>query len=104
MFTGGAVRYRIYSASGLDAIEVAKICFVAGLTFWLGNVAVLGLGFTYHPLAASASISCRLGQPLLGLGILAVLATMSLGLARRACSAGGLAGAAAGGPLTLLQM
>ena len=38
VFTGGAVRYRIYSFHGLDAIEVAKICFVAGLTFWLGNV------------------------------------------------------------------
>ena len=54
VFTGGAVRYRIYSAWGLDAIEVAKICFVAGLTFWLGNIAVLGLGFAWHPEAASA--------------------------------------------------
>ena len=34
VFTGGAVRYRIYSAHGLSAIEVAKLCFVAGLTFW----------------------------------------------------------------------
>ena len=54
MFTGGAVRYRIYSAWGLDAIEVAKICFVAGLTFWLGNATVLGLGIAYDPQAASA--------------------------------------------------
>jgi glycosyltransferase 2 family protein len=54
VFTGGAVRYRIYSAWGLDAIEVAKICFIAGLTFWLGNVTVLGFGFAYHPDAASA--------------------------------------------------
>jgi uncharacterized membrane protein YbhN (UPF0104 family) len=53
VFTGGAVRYRIYSAWGLDAVEVAKICFIAGLTFWLGNVAVLGFGFAFHPLAAS---------------------------------------------------
>jgi uncharacterized membrane protein YbhN (UPF0104 family) len=52
VFTGGAVRYRIYSAYGLDAIEVAKICFVAGLTFWLGNVTVLGLGVAYTPQAA----------------------------------------------------
>ncbi len=44
VFTGGAVRYRIYSAWGLNAIDVAKICFLAGLTFWLGNAAVLGLG------------------------------------------------------------
>src|SRR5882762_9730986 len=53
VFTGGAVRYRIYSAWGLDAIEVAKICFIAGLTFWLGNITVLGFGFSYHPQAAS---------------------------------------------------
>jgi glycosyltransferase 2 family protein len=52
VFTGGAVRYRIYSAYGLDAIEVAKICFVAGLTFWLGNATVLGLGIAYTPQAA----------------------------------------------------
>src|SRR3974390_1166460 len=52
VFTGGAVRYRIYSSYGLDAVEVAKICFIAGLTFWLGNATVLGLGVTYHPQAA----------------------------------------------------
>lgn len=53
-FSGGAVRYRIYSASsGLNAIEVAKLCFIAGLTFWLGNIAVLGIGMTIHPEAAS---------------------------------------------------
>jgi hypothetical protein len=52
VFTGGAVRYRIYSTYGLDAVEVAKICFVAGLTFWLGNATVLGLGVAYHPQAA----------------------------------------------------
>ena len=54
VFTGGAVRYRIYSAWGLDAIEVAKLCFIAGLTFWLGNATVLGLGIAYVPEAASA--------------------------------------------------
>jgi glycosyltransferase 2 family protein len=54
VLTGGAVRYRVYSAWGLNAIEVAKICFVAGLTFWLGNATVLGLGIAYTPLAASA--------------------------------------------------
>ena len=52
VFTGGAVRYRIYSAYGLSAIDVAKICFVAGLTFWLGNATVLGLSVTIEPHAA----------------------------------------------------
>ena len=53
VFTGGAVRYRIYSHWGLSAMDVAKICFVAGTTFWLGNVTVLGVGIAWHPEAAS---------------------------------------------------
>ncbi len=54
VFTGGAVRYRIYSLHGLSAVDVAKICFIAGLTFWLGNATVLGLGILYTPHSASA--------------------------------------------------
>jgi glycosyltransferase 2 family protein len=54
LITGGAVRYRVYSAWGLDAIAVAKVCFIAGLTFWLGNATVLGLGIAIRPEAASA--------------------------------------------------
>jgi hypothetical protein len=52
VFTGGAERYRVYSAHGLNAIDVAKICFIAGLTFWLGNATVLGLGVFHSPHAA----------------------------------------------------
>src|SRR6202045_833644 len=54
VFTGGAIRFRIYSDYGLSAIDVAKICFLSGLTFWLGNLVVLGLGMAWHPWAASA--------------------------------------------------
>ncbi len=54
VFTGGAIRFRIYSDYGLNAIDVAKICFISGLTFWLGNLFVLGLGMAWHPWAASA--------------------------------------------------
>jgi uncharacterized membrane protein YbhN (UPF0104 family) len=54
VFTGGAVRYHIYSTWGLNAVEVAKICFIAGLTFWLGNAAVIGLGIAWEPEAAAA--------------------------------------------------
>ena len=54
VFSGGAVRYHIYSNWGLSVVEVTKICFVAGLTFWLGNVTVLGLGILYAPAAAQA--------------------------------------------------
>jgi glycosyltransferase 2 family protein len=54
VFTGGAIRFRIYSDYGLTAIDVAKICFISGLTFWLGNTFVLGIGMAMHPWAASA--------------------------------------------------
>jgi glycosyltransferase 2 family protein len=54
VFTGGAIRFRIYSDYGLNAIDVAKICFISGLTFWLGNTFVLGIGMAIHPWAASA--------------------------------------------------
>lgn len=54
VFTGGTIRYRIYSEQGLTLLDVARLAFVAGLTFWLGNIAVLGIGITIHPEAASA--------------------------------------------------
>ena len=53
VFTGGAIRFRIYSEWGLSAIDVAKICFISGLTFWLGNLFVLGVGLIWHPEAAT---------------------------------------------------
>ena len=53
-FSGGAVRYRIYSAWNLSAAEVANVILIAGLTFWLGNATVLGLGVAYVPEVASA--------------------------------------------------
>src|SRR6202051_1710447 len=54
VFTGGAIRFRIYSDYGLSAVDVAKICFLSGLTFWLGNLVVLGFCMALHPWAASA--------------------------------------------------
>src|ERR1700733_2730035 len=53
VFTGGAIRFRIYSDYGLNAIDVAKICFLSGLTFWLGNIFVLSIGMVIHPDAAT---------------------------------------------------
>ncbi|MCB4767515.1 UPF0104 family protein [Ancylobacter sp. Lp-2] len=74
-FTGGTVRYRIYSAHGLGAVDVAKLCFITGLTFWLGNMAILGLGISIEPWAASAvdQLPPWINR-LIGLGLLAALA------------------------------
>jgi uncharacterized membrane protein YbhN (UPF0104 family) len=54
VFTGGVIRFRIYSAWNLSILDVAKMAFITGLTFWLGNAFVLGGGMVYDPAAASA--------------------------------------------------
>jgi uncharacterized membrane protein YbhN (UPF0104 family) len=107
VFTGGAVRYRVYSAWGLSAIEVAKICFVAGLTFWLGNATVLGLGIAYAPLAATAidQLPAWLNRS----GAILILILLGLYVSwvwRRPRVVGreGWSVALPGGPLTLLQI
>src|ERR1700728_3529611 len=47
------IRYRVYSYHGLSAFEVANICFLTGLTFWLGNLTALGIGLFFSPDAIS---------------------------------------------------
>jgi glycosyltransferase 2 family protein len=47
------IRYRIYSGNGLGALGVANICFLTGLTFWLGNMTALGFSLLYEPTAIS---------------------------------------------------
>lgn len=76
VFTGGAIRFRIYSDYALNAIDVAKICFLSGLTFWLGNLVVLGVGMAYHPSAASEMdlLPAELNR-LIALGCLAGIVT-----------------------------
>jgi glycosyltransferase 2 family protein len=57
MFTAAVVRYLIYSRYGFSAAEVIKVCVLAGLTFWLGNATVLGLGFALEPEAIAPIVA-----------------------------------------------
>jgi glycosyltransferase 2 family protein len=107
VFSGGAVRYRIYSSWGLSVIEVTKICFVAGLTFWLGNATVLGLGVLHSPQAATAIDQLPLWlNRTFALVILALLgAYVSWVWAKpRVIGRDGWQVTLPGGPLTLLQI
>jgi len=107
VFTGGAVRYRIYSAWGLTAIEVAKICFVAGLTFWLGNATVLGLGILYAPLAATAIDQLPAWLNRGGAVLIVIVLALYVGWVWRRPRVVGREGwcvTLPGGPLTLLQI
>ena len=107
VFTGGAVRYRIYSAWGLNAIDVAKICFVAGLTFWLGNAAVLGLGISYHPEAATSidQLPAWLNRLMAMVIIVALVAyVVWVWTQPRTVGRGPWTVVLPGGPMTLLQI
>lgn len=54
--SGGAVRYRIYSAIGLNAFEVASISAFVSIAFGLG-ITVIGLGaLAQHPAALQSVI------------------------------------------------
>jgi glycosyltransferase 2 family protein len=53
-FTCGLVRFRVYSFWNLTVVDIAKIAFMTGLTYWLGNAFVLGTAVAYAPHALSA--------------------------------------------------
>jgi hypothetical protein len=109
VFTGGAIRFRIYSDYGLNAIDVAKICFISGLTFWLGNAFVLGLGLAWHPQAASAmDLLPPAVNRLIAMGCLAGIAIyftwLSMGESRRELGQNGWKVVLPSWRLTLLQI
>src|SRR6267142_5096772 len=109
VFTGGAIRFRIYSDYGLTAIDVAKICFLSGLPFLLGNTFVLGIGMAWHPSAASAmdllppSINRLIALGCLT-GIAAYLVWISTGEGRRQLGQHGWKVVLPSARLTLLQI
>ncbi len=107
VFSGGAVRYRIYSSWGLSVIEVTKICFVSGLTFWLGNATVLGLGVLWSPQAARAIDQLPLWcNRIMAVVILALLVAYIawVWVKPRVIGRDGWQVTLPGGPLTLLQI
>jgi uncharacterized membrane protein YbhN (UPF0104 family) len=109
VFTGGAIRFRIYSDYGLSAIDVAKICFISGLTFWLGNTFVLGIGMIWHPQAASAmdllpdAVNRLIGVAGLA-GIAAYMVWLSIGKQRRELGQNGWKVVLPSARVTLLQI
>ncbi|MDF1855294.1 bifunctional lysylphosphatidylglycerol flippase/synthetase MprF [Pseudooceanicola sp.] len=72
--SGGAVRYRIYSALGLDAYDVAAISTFAALSYGIGAT-LIGLGaLAIHPAALSGFVAI----PPAHLRLLALAAVLAL--------------------------
>lgn len=53
---GTPVRYRLYSAWGFSAVEIAKLIVVAGIAFWMGLCALTGVVFLLRPLPAPPAL------------------------------------------------
>ena len=83
IITAGTVRYWIYSTKGLSAGKVASLTVIAGLTFWLGMVLVIGLGFVVRGagLAHLDHLDPLLNR-VIGVAVLAALASYLVWTAR----------------------
>jgi uncharacterized membrane protein YbhN (UPF0104 family) len=46
---GTSIRYRLYSAWGLSAVEIVQVIVMLGLTFWMGFFALAGVLFVSQP-------------------------------------------------------
>jgi uncharacterized membrane protein YbhN (UPF0104 family) len=107
VFTAGAVRWRVYSPWGLSVVDVARMAFVTGLTFWLGNIVVLGIGMTVEPDAVGAvdHLPALVNRALGSFGLIAI-AGYVLWLIPRARTVGSGAWSVTlpSAPLTLLQI
>jgi hypothetical protein len=107
VFTAGAVRWRIYSTWNLSLVDVAKMAFVTGLTFWLGNVVVLGVGVLLAPeVVSSVNRLPDWVNQALAASALAFIACYLIWLAHgpRAIGRGGWTIVLPSAPLTLVQI
>jgi phosphatidylglycerol lysyltransferase len=72
--SGGFIRYRLYSAWGLSAVEIAKVVVFCSLTAFTGFITVAGIAFTVEAETIPASLHIPIGsvRPI-GIACLALL-------------------------------
>jgi len=56
MIAGASVRYRLYSAWGLSALEIAQMVVFCALTMWLGFLTLSGVTFLMEPMAIPSAL------------------------------------------------
>lgn len=77
VISGGAVRYRIYSAAGLNAFDVAALSSYVAVAMGMGLTLVGLIALGIHPAALAGVIS--LPEPLIRFGALAIAGTVIAG-------------------------
>jgi phosphatidylglycerol lysyltransferase len=75
MLAGGSVRYYLYSAWGLSAVEITSAVTFCTISLWLGFLAVAGTVFLFEPMAVPTAVHFPfLSVRLLGLVFVSVVA------------------------------
>ncbi len=81
---GGGLRYRMYNAWRLTAVEIARVIAFCTISFWLGFVVLGGFFFIVAPPQVPAGVHLPLGSVrLLGIVMLLPAAAYFLWIARR---------------------
>jgi phosphatidylglycerol lysyltransferase len=75
---GTAARYRIYTALGLSASEIAEVVVYCGITVWLGFFLVAGTAFVLEP--QYVHLPQRLHLPVQSVGILGIGCLAAVGV------------------------
>jgi phosphatidylglycerol lysyltransferase len=74
LLAGGGVRYRLYSAWGLQASEVMQIAIFTSMTYWLGYAALGSVVYLFvHPSPDATGVLASAPLWPLGIGSLALL-------------------------------
>jgi phosphatidylglycerol lysyltransferase len=75
LFTGGSIRYRLYTAWGLSTLEITSLITFGVITFWLGYLSAGATVFILRPLSIPTQITLPFGTTLpIGILFLLVLA------------------------------
>lgn len=70
LLTGGSVRYRLYSGWGMAPDSIGKAILFAGVSFWLGFLALGGALILFQPVVGTPALDLTASAALLGVGCL----------------------------------
>ncbi len=79
MIAGASVRYRLYSAWGLSALQITRVVVFCTLTLWLGFFTLGGAVFLIEPLTLPAAIHLPLTS-VRAIGILMLAVVLAYGI------------------------
>lgn len=84
LLTGGSARYRVYSAAGLDAADVARVIAIASGTFWAGVFTLAA----FMLLLAPQAVDILASSPAIIQGLGGLILVLILGFIVRFCKPG----------------